>query len=231
MENYYTDVIEEIESLIRNGKYEEADILLKRELQMPYVPLDVEDKLRALKKDLQYARSEKQQSKDISMDTVLSKLKGTAEEQLSAVENLCDRNLRNCIDEIQEYLENEPNLEAASLLIDAIATQEVADEFIYCKDGVEYTFWGDAVTPVGKCDGLKEAMHYLYEWLGIKYPSIYEMAKKMLIHEVYVALPLTYEKEEGELLAYEISENLLTMMGEEQLLFSIRNNMNLTYEA
>lgn len=229
MENYYTEMIEEIESLIRDEKYEEADVLLKRELQMPYVPLDVEDMLRSLKKDVQYARSEKEQRRDISIDTVLQKLHGTPEEQLSAVENLCNRNLRDCLDEIQEYLEHEPNLEAASLLIDAIASQEVGDEFTYNKDGVEYTFWGDAVTPVGKCEGLKEALHYLYEWLGLKYPSIYEMAKKMLIHEVYVALPLTYEKEEGKVLAYEITENLLTMMGEEQLLLSIHNSMNTVF--
>lgn len=231
MENYYTEMIDEIESLIRDEKYEEADVLLKRELQMPYVPLDVEDMLRSLKKDVQYARSEKEQRRDISIDTVLQKLHGTPEEQLSAVENLCNRNLRDCLDEIQEYLEHEPNLEAASLLIDAIASQEVGDEFTYNKDGVEYTFWGDAVTPVGKCEGLKEALHYLYEWLGLKYPSIYEMAKKMLIHEVYVALPLTYEKEEGKVLAYEITENLLTMMGEEQLLLSIHNSMNTVFEA
>ena len=96
---------------------------------------------------------------------------------------------------------------------------------------MEYTFWGDAVTPVGKCEGLKEALHYLYEWLGLKYPSIYEMAKKMLIHEVYVALPLTYEKGEGKVLAYEIAENLLTMMGEEQLLLSIHNSMKTVFEA
>lgn len=229
MENYYTEMIEEIESLIRDEKYEEADVLLKRELQMPYVPLDVENMLRSLKKDVQYARSEKEQRRDISIDTVLQKLHGTPEEQLSAVENLCNRNLRDCLDEIQEYLEHEPNLEAASLLIDAIASQEVGDEFTYNKDGVEYTFWGDAVTPVGKCEGLKEALHYLYEWLGLKYPSIYEMAKKMLIHEVYVALPLTYEKEEGKVLAYEITENLLTMMGEEQLLLSIHNSMNTVF--
>lgn len=229
MENYYTEMIEEIESLIRDEKYEEADVLLKRELQMPYVPLDVENMLRSLKKDVQYARSEKEQRRDISIDTVLQKLHGTPEEQLSAVENLCNRNLRDCLDEIQEYLEHEPNLEAASLLIDAIASQEVGDEFTYNKDGVEYTFWGDAVTPVGKCEGLKEALHYLYEWLGLKYPSIYEMAKKMLIHEVYVALPLTYEKEEGKVLAYEITENLLTMMGEEHLLLSIHNSMNTVF--
>ena len=229
MENYYTEMIEEIESLIRDEKYEEADVLLKRELQMPYVPLDVEDMLRSLKKDVQYARSEKEQRRDISIDTVLQKLHSTPEEQLSAVENLCNRNLRDCLDEIQEYLEHEPNLEAASLLIDAIASQEVGDEFTYNKDGVEYTFWGDAVTPVGKCEGLKEALHYLYEWLGLKYPSIYEMAKKMLIHEVYVALPLTYEKEEGKVLAYEITENLLTMMGEEQLLLSIHKSMNTVF--
>lgn len=231
MENYYTEVIEEIESLIGDGKYDEADVLLKRELQMPYVPLDVEDKLRSLKKDVQYARSDKEERRDISVDTVLQKLHGTAEEQLSAVENLCERNLRNLVEEIQDYLEHEPNLEAASLLIDAIATQEVGDEFTYNKDGIEYTFWGDAVTPVCRSEGLKEALHFLYEWLGLKYPSIYEMAKKMLIHEAYTALPLTYEKEEGKVLAYEVAENLLTMMGEEQLLLSVRNSMKPVYDA
>lgn len=225
MENYYTEIIEEITSLIQDEKFEEADVLLKRELQMPYVPGDVEEKLRALKKDIQYARSEKSQNKELSIDTLLSQLHGSAESQLSAVESLCKRNLREYIEEVQDYLAHEPNTEAASLLIDAIAQQEIGDEFTYCKEGIEYTFWGDAVTPVAKCEGLLEALRYLYEWLGVKYPSLYEMGKKMLVHKVYVSLPLTYEKEEGMYLAYDVCENLLVMMDENELLETIRRKL------
>ena len=42
MENYYTEIIDEIKTALEKGEIEEAEYLLKKELSMPYIPQEVE---------------------------------------------------------------------------------------------------------------------------------------------------------------------------------------------
>lgn len=218
MENYYTEILNEITSLVNEKKYDDADVLIQRELRMPYIPSGVEEQLQSLKKDICFARSENCRSHEADLSEILERLHGNAESQLSAVENLCHRNLRDLIPEIQDYLKNSPNPEAAALLMDGIALQEVPDEFVYEREGIEYTFYGDCLTPVSKCRGLKEAMPFLYEWLGVHNPSAWEMARKMLVHEVYIALPLTYEESEGYGLALKVCRKVADLLGDPDIM-------------
>ena len=68
-----------------------------------------------------------------------------------------------------------------------------------------------------ECDGYREARKYLNQWFGMKYPSVYELALKVLVHEVYMYLPLSYEEIEGRELAYECGLQTVEMLGDEQL--------------
>ncbi|MGM9941533.1 MAG: DUF3196 domain-containing protein [Bulleidia sp.] len=217
MENYYESIIAEIRECIEKGEYEQAQYLLKKEMSMPYIPEDIEKQFREIQKDIRYGLSEKKERTESSLDTLLDGLRGDAMAQLTSVNALAQRNLRDIIPEIQEYLAGDPFPEAACFLIDAIGRQELEDEFTYNHDGMEYTFWGDSVTPAAQSKGYQEALSYLYEWLGLKYPSVYEMAKKLLAHEVYMFLPLSYGEGEGKYLALQVGEQICDMLGEEEL--------------
>lgn len=214
---YYDEIIAEISDMIVQGEYETAEGLLKKELSMPYVPMDVEDTLLSLRKDLNYMRSEKSVRTESSIDDLLSSLHGTPEMQLAAANALCSRNLHDCCEEIGEWLKSEPFAEAAALIINEIGRQRLEDEFVYNRDGIEYTFWGDSITPVAESKGFLLACEYLYEWLGMKYPSVYELARKRLVHETYMALPLPLEEDEAEETAYRNAAAVAEMMGDEEL--------------
>ncbi len=217
MENYYNEIIEEIKNAMNKGEIEEADYLLKKELSMPYIPQDVEETLHKLKKDLAYAKSDKRNLHEESLEDLLSKLRhGKAQSQLAAANALQDRNLRSCVEELQNYLGKDPCPEAAALIIEALAEQEIDDEFTLKKDGIEYTFFADEVVPVTKSKGLLKALDLLQDEY-LKNPSVFQLAKSILIHKVYLYLPLTYEEEEAEYLKDEIVqeiENLLTEIEE-----------------
>lgn len=214
---YYDEIIAEISDLMRKGDYETAEALLRKELSMPYVPSDVEQTLLSMRKDLNYMRSEKRVRKESSLDELLDSLHGTPEMQLAAANALCSRNLREITGELNDWLSHEPFAEAAALIINEIGRQRLEDEFVYNRDGIEYTFWGDSVTPVDESQGYRKACEYLYSWLGMKYPSVYELARKMLVHETYMYLPLNVEEDEAEQLAYEIAVKTADMMGDEEL--------------
>ena len=48
MNNYYDEIIDEIKQLITDGQNDLAYSKILNELNMPYIPLDIEHKLEAL---------------------------------------------------------------------------------------------------------------------------------------------------------------------------------------
>lgn len=220
MENYYQEILEEIQKAIDAKDYEEAWFLLKRELDMPYIPAEVEAKLKDMYKDVQSIRSEQKEVHEPALDTLLHQLKGKPKSQLAAAGMLCSRNLRECLPEIKDWLSKDPTPEAAALIIDALAEQGIDEEFVYRRNGVEYTFWSSDVVPAVKSAGFKDGMNYLRQWL-VHYPQYFEMAKTLLIHEVYMFLPLSYEHDEAESLAYMCVKETAEAMGDGEVMKEI----------
>ena len=89
MENYYQEILREIQDAMYQKDYEEAWFLLKRELEMPYIPLDVEAKLKEMAREVKRERSEQKETGEPSLDTLLHQLKGKPKSQLAAAGMLC----------------------------------------------------------------------------------------------------------------------------------------------
>jgi hypothetical protein len=223
--SYYDEVLNEIRCAIAEGSQEEAAFLLKRELSMPYIPSEIEEQLLALQKDLRYQTSGQKEKGELSTEALLRRLKGKPESQLRAVSALCDRNLRSITAELRDWLSKDPQPEAASLLIDALAEQEVPEEFTIVRNGVEYSFFADAVTPVAKSGGFREALRLIGLWLA-KDPSLTEMARSILVQRCYLALPLSYELQEGAELASSCIQEVLVSMGMEDRMDEIICHQN-----
>ena len=108
MDNWYEEIITEIRELIEKKEFEQASLLVRKELSMPYIPADIEKQLHALAKDIRYGTSENRNVQESSLDQLLIDLHGDASHQLSAVNVLCNRNLRQLIEEIQDYFNSDP---------------------------------------------------------------------------------------------------------------------------
>ena len=208
MNKAYIEVIEKIETLIKEKKYLQADFIVNDELLQAYIPKDVEEKLLEYKKDIKYYLSENIKAKEIDDEKILNMLKGNDKSQLNAANYLCDKDLNDYLDEIKDYLSKSPCSEAASLIINTIAEQEISDEFIYIKNGVEYIFYGDQVTPVQDSDGFKKALDLLNEYLGNDYPYLLELTRPALAHEAYTLLPLSIEEDEAEVIVLNIIKDI-----------------------
>ena len=223
MENYYQEMIREIEDMIENGQLAAASFRLEQELNMPYVPADAEAKLQQIHRDLVYRMAEEKESSEPTADVLLERLKGEPQNQLAAAAKLSERNLRSLSEEIKEWLSHEPQPEAAALIIAAIGEQEIDDEFVLVKDGVEYAFWGDDVIPPAGSGGFLKALECLKTWLENDRPDLFEMCRTMLVHEVYLFLPLSYDEEEGEELAWTILDQVSGLMDDGATAAEIRS--------
>ncbi len=212
MANYYDEILEEIRKLMQEGKASDAMALVKKELGMPYIPPEIETQLKKMRRDLQFALSEKNGSTEMSLDTILEYLKGKPEAQLAAAAALSKRNLRECLPEIQNWLASDPFEQAGALVVEEIAEQEIGEEFVWNRGGLEYTFFGDGLTPVADSKGFLKAEQLLEAWLSNDRPDLFEMAKTLLIQEVYMFLPLSYDEEEGEVLALQMVQQVSEMM-------------------
>lgn len=212
--NYYDEILKAIEDSLNQGDLEQAQYLLKRELSMPYIPPEVEEKLHGLARTLQGKKRDQESDREHSrpsLEHLLKGLHGTPENQLAAAGELTDANLREAVVPLQQYLSSSPAPMAAALVIDALAQQEIQEEFVYRKGDVEYTFYGDSVTPVASSAGLRKGLSLLQKEL-LNQPSLYQMAKSLMIQKAYLYLPLSYEEEESEELVQECIQKVETLM-------------------
>lgn len=212
MANYYDEILEEIEDLISRNENEEALFLIRKELNMPYVPSDFEQKFKELRSAVTASIQEKKDTKEASLDSLLRNLRGSESAQIAAASALSQRNLRDCIMEIRMYLANEPCPEAAALIMEAIAEQEIKEDFRLVTNGIEADFYGDSLIPVAKSGGFRKAYACLKKWLENDNPGMLEMCRTLLTRQVFMALPLSYDADEGEDLALGVLEEVSGMM-------------------
>jgi len=213
MTGYYDEVLDEIRALLAEGKAEEALYLIRKEEEMPYLPADFEQQLKRLKKEAVFLKADQKEERIRPLSQILGMLKGSSESQLAAASQISDYNLRECTEELREYLQKDPQPEASALIIDALAAQEINEEFTLLRDGLEYIFWAEAVTLVMLSDVSLEALTILEECAG-RNPAIHEMARSVLVHEAYLALPVSYIKEEAEYLAMDALKEVSSLMDE-----------------
>lgn len=214
MAGYYDEILDEINELIAHNENEDALFLIEKELRMPYVPADFEAKILNLKRELTAKKNEEKEAGEIPLETLLKLLRGDEMSQLKAASALGERNLRQIIPEIRHYLSHDPCPEAAALIIEAIAEQEINEDFTYVNDGVTAEFFGDSVIPCSESGGFREALRLLEQWVGNDNPSMFAMCKTLLIRRVYMFLPLSYEASEGSDLALDILEEVSGLMDE-----------------
>lgn len=195
--NYYEEIIETIKDAIKNKDIKKAEGLLFNELNMPYIPSEYEAIFIELKKEVYLL--EKSNIAELDDETLISYLNSDDNKLILLASSLiASKNIRNYLDEIKTYLNNPKCLQAASILIEEMINQKVSDSIHYNKNGIEFDFIPSLIeNPFN--DDFKESIRLIDIYLS-KYPYIIKLVKDMFIHEIYLNLPLVYEKDELKIL-------------------------------
>ena len=200
--NYYDDALLKIENLINDGKYEDALKVIDEELNVPYVPKDIETKLNYL---LDEIKPFIHKIESISLEDLEKYLFMDKEHQLIAVSELDKYNLRDYVDLCNKYLSSDGFKNAKVLLIDSLIRQEINEEIHYIDSGMDYTFIPKYIVPIEMSDGFVSSKKLLEDEY-MKEPSKLLMAMDLLYKDCLLSLPLNLDKSEGEYIADNIIE-------------------------
>ena len=197
--DYYKELVSNIEKAIESADYDKASKLIDDELSLPYVPKDVLERLREFKEKI----PAKDINRTLSEEEIREYLKGNEYRQLVAVEQLNKLNLREYYDLCNEYLKSDGFINAKVLLIESLVRQEISDEYTMLKDGMLFNFIPRYVMLPEESEGYNTALKILSDYY-MKEPSYFLMARDLLYKDCFMALPLSYISEEGEMLARNI---------------------------
>lgn len=183
--NYYDELLENINKLIKDGSIDEAKSLIINELNMPYIPSDIEDRL---KEYLIQIKASTNALKSLTEEDIIPYLTDKPEKQLIGVDALGKKNLRDYIDICDSYLKENGYVNAKALLIDSLIRQEINYEFTYVNNGSFIRFNPKDLIVIEETHGFKHALEQLQRNY-YKDPSKNHMAMQLLYKEALLSLP------------------------------------------
>ena len=144
-------------------------------------------------------------------------LSGVEEAQLMAISYLGSCNIRNYMEPLKDYLVEEHSRLLKSFVITLMIDQQISEEIEMRADGITYTFCPVQIAPPFLTDGYEAAYDIIRNTLERDNPSSAKIAFALLLEKCYRALPLSYEEEEGEALAYACIKEALMSLGADDL--------------
>lgn len=198
--NYYDELLTNIDKLLQQKRYDEAKLMIQNELNLVYIPKDVETKLNEYLSNIKEATYV---AKSLSDDEISSFLYDNNEKQLIAVNELDKKNLREYIEICSEYLKKGTFKNSKALLIDSLIRQEVNREFEYVNDSLLLKFNPSLLKPIEKADGFIAASNYLND-VYMKTPSMLKISMDLLYKECILYLPKQANENEGIIFAKKI---------------------------
>ncbi|MBQ3419278.1 MAG: DUF3196 family protein [Erysipelotrichaceae bacterium] len=196
--NYYDDILNKINELIKNNDINKALSIVEEELRAPYLPKDFNEKLLSI-----YDNFHKNNPFIMNDEMIEDFLYSTNEKQLIAVDQLNKKNLREYIDLCNEYLTSKGFINAKVLLVDSLIRQEIGEEIKMDKDGLLFEFIPKYQLPIEESDGYLSGKKHLNDYY-LKEPSKAKIALDLLYKEMIMNLPINMNEEEGIEIAIKI---------------------------
>lgn len=198
--NYYDELIDNLNQLINDHDYEKAKAILLNELDLAYVPRDIEEKLYEY---LSIIKSVTNSLKSLSDEEIVDYLYKDNNHQLLAIEELNKRNIRDYLDICFKYLKSNGFKNAKVLLIDSLIRQEIDYEFEFVDDNKSINFNPKHLKVIELTDGFISCNKMLNDTY-MKEPSKLQIGMELLYKECLLYLPKQANNAEGEILVSKI---------------------------
>ena len=205
---YYDELLTTIESLINNQKFIDAQKMIDDELKMPYVPMEIEQKLNDFRK---LCQTEIPSNHYYDLNLLEEHLNGSKDQALMAIYQLSKLNIRNYLDIIISFMNKSEDDALKGVLIDIMIEQNINESITISKDGLMYEFIPSALDRPFENLCFKETLNILNELL-MSYPSLLKMAQQLLVEKFFIALPLSFEIEESRELGLSIIHQVCILM-------------------
>lgn len=197
--NTYYDVISIYVAILKElEEFEEAIDIIVEELSMPYIPYEYESVFNAAHDELLLAKREANEGmmrhnnafSEEDMENILMKEVPNEDLLYMAIEQMEGMNIRRLLPAIRIFLrdENKPSF-AKSLLIELMIDQEIDEEMLLIKNGVEYEINPSYAPLVLNQEIGSMILSLLSEVIEDDNPSLYSMCEQFLNFYLYIIYP------------------------------------------
>ncbi len=222
-ENYYDDLLKRLEKDFSDEKYEDVKKAVQEELEMPFVPRDVLDKLNQYQEKLSLLERKEKRQVILTPEELQQYLKENSQKAHYALKTLQNSNARMYLDEIKEILlDKEVKHTLKSLLIQILVLQQIDEKIEYYDDGRIYTVDIKELPDVLK----QESIPLIYEKMSKiikKDPYFLNQCQDIMINAVYDHYPQLIDVSETDLYAYSIIRYVFKAYGDNKQWEMIRD--------
>lgn len=198
--NYYDKLIEKLSSLVDTSP-KEALRIIEEELNAPYVPKDILDKLNEFKSKIDIDDN----NYTLDIDTILNYLKQDEDKQYIAVEELSKLNLREYEDAVSDYLLSKGSLKAKIKLLLSLCEQESSKTFSILKKNKIYQFTPNKIVLPENSEFFKKSIEVLNDYY-LKNPDMLHLAKELLYNDYIFNLPEEREVKDVKYITSKITQ-------------------------
>lgn len=189
MNPYYQSLLKDIVTLFAGGEYEEADSLIKKELELPYIPAEAQEILENYRDECAPHLVRSRPSSRYSLEELIH---GDERQKEMAASLLQSMNLRQYHSEVQQLL-NASDLvqEFKGELIEALMSQRIAETYSIVPAGESkpVEFVPDDIIPADKDPVIIRTREYFSDWLEAGNPSMADFCRQLLEQEILEMRP------------------------------------------
>lgn len=218
MNSYYASLLKEISELYSIGEFEKVNALVSRELELPYIPSEVQDILENYRDECRPHLSSASVQSRIPIEQLV---RGSLKQKEMAVSAMMRMNLRQIEDLVQKLLlDPELSDEFKGELIEALMEQRIDDSFSIRKNGNQII--GRRKDPV-----YLRALDYFDDWMMSENPNLAQFCGQLLDQEALLRRPGDFHDLNAKSLAYSIASLVFQAMMDPDGFEDFRSENNL----
>ncbi len=216
MNNFYENLLSEIQKVMQDSDYELALKMIEDELKLPYVPQSVEEQLLLFQKECISQHKSLHHNTKYHVDDIASLLKSDVAKQFMAVELLRKSNIRNHMEEIEEYFNQNPDWMVRAFILECLIDQQVYEELHFQLDGMEITCIPSYLEKPVDQDAFAYFVNTFDSYFGNDNPNFVHLCMQSVVKEMYLRLPFMISEEEYDSVVFEVLKYVYHAMQEEE---------------
>ena len=220
-DNYYEEMIQEVNQLVESKKIDLALLKIEQELKMPYIPSDTEIMLNELASDLKGLINHSYSLSQIEVEELLQS--NNLQKQLKAIDYLKECNCLNYIEVIQEFFNVNKSLNLQALLIDTLINQQINYEFKINYNDLKIDFNPRYIENSYETEGFIKCNELLNDMLSNDNPSFLKLCIDMLNVESFLLLPMAIDYDESLNYCMSIIRYVAKSLGDDTLYDNIKS--------
>lgn len=215
-DNYYENLLNDINKAIAAGKYQDANKLIEDEMAMPYVPLEVLKQLENLHKETQSQLIREKPQTVMNSEELKKALCSDSESAYGALKSLHNSNIRNYMDVIEECLSDKSIHHLIKAMLLELLIEQKVDKKVRFVDERQDIVINTADLPSAlKQNSLMLILEKLNELVS-KNPSFLQQCQMVAINAAYDRYPQLISDDECDKYTFSIIRYVYRSYGDER---------------